>query len=403
MENRKPYMLGLGGLRLDALGPGQANRLKRAKIELDQARARASRLTDLRRQGVNPALEKQQARQAARAQAAEAKVRAITFKTCAEQYIAAHRASWRSGKHATQWEATLKTFAYPVIGDLPVADIETGHITQVLQPLWTTKTETASRLRGRIELVLDYAKASGWRTGENPARWRGHLDHILPRPAKISKPQHHAALSYSELPSLMRRLRVQEGMAALALRFLILTAARTGEILGATWEEVDLDSKTWKVPPERMKAAREHRVPLSDDAVTVLRAVKATSDSDTFVFADAERRAAISEMKMPRLLKSIKAGTTVHGFRSTFRDWAAEQTNYPAEIAEAALAHVKGDKTVSAYLRTDHLDRRRELMQDWGDYCAGKMGRKDVPKDIEKVGAVEGVGAASKRRRQAAK
>lgn len=318
-------------------------------------------------EGVDPLKAKHAKREARRLE----KAKAITFKDCAGKYITANRAAWRNEKHASQWESTLTTYVYPVIGKLAVGEIETGHVTKILQPIWTTKAETASRVRGRIEAVLDYATTHGWRAGENPARWRGHLENVLPKKSKVAKVEHHAALPWRETDAFMKALAAEKGTAALALRFAILTAARTGEVIGARWGEIDLVQKVWTVPAGRMKAEREHRVPLADDVLAILKeAEKLRQEDADFVFPGAKKDAPLSNMAMLVLLRRMERGDlTTHGFRSTFRDWAAE-TGQPADIAEAALAHTLGSKVVAAYQRGDLLDRRRKLMEAWAAWCA---------------------------------
>jgi integrase len=296
----------------------------------------------------------------------------VSFKDATAKYVAANKAGWRNAKHAAQWDATLLLYAYPTIGALPVSAIDTGHVTKVLDRIWSEKPETASRVRGRIEAVLDYAKVHGWRAGENPARWKGHLENVLPKRSKVRAVVHHAALPWREIGAFMATLDTQEGVAALALRFAILTTARTGEVIGARWSEIDPQHAVWRVPGERMKAAREHRVPLADAASAVLReAAKLRQiDEDTFVFPGRKTDQPLSNMAMLVLLRRMGRGDlTTHGFRSTFRDWAAE-TGKPADIAEAALAHTLGSKTQTAYQRGDLLDRRRALMEQWAAWCA---------------------------------
>ena len=336
-------------------------------IGLADARERAAAARKLRRDGVDPLGKREAERQARRLAAASA----ITFKVCAGKYITAHRAGWRNAKHAAQWESTLTTYVYPVIGTLPVATIDTGHVTRILEPIWATKTETAGRVRGRIESVLDYAKLHGWRTGENPARWKGHLDQALPARAKVSRVEHHAALPWGEIGTFMVELDKQDGVAGLVLRFAILTAARTGEAIGARWSEIDMQAAVWAVPEGRMKAGIEHRVPLSDAALAVLReAAKLRRDgSDAPVFPAVRSGKPLSNMALLMLLRRMERGDlTVHGFRSTFRDWAAE-TGQPNDLAEPTLAHALG-KVQAAYQRGDLLERRRKLMAAWAAFCA---------------------------------
>jgi integrase len=338
-------------------------------IGLAEARQRAQAARHLCLDGIDP-LDQKNGRKARDALDA---AKAVTFEACAARYVANNKAGWRNAKHAAQWDATLATYCYPVIGQLPVGAIGTGDVTKILEPIWASKAETASRVRGRIESVLDFAKTHGWREGENPARWRGHLENVLPKRSKIARVEHYAALPWREIGAFMATLERQEGVAALALRFAIMTAARTGETIGATWAEIDVQAAVWTVPGERTKAAREHRVPLSDAALTVLRAVAPLRDDRAggFVFPGQRRGMALSDMAMLVLLRRRmnRADLTVHGFRSCFRDWAAE-TGQPADIAEAALAHVVGDKTVAAYQRGDLLDRRRRLMNAWATFCS---------------------------------
>jgi integrase len=326
-------------------------------ISLQQARLKAADCRRLRTEGIDPI----DARKSTRAQDRLEAAKAITFKKAAADYIDAHRAGWRNAKHAAQWTATLTTYAEPVIGNLAVQVIDTGLVLKVLEPIWTTKPETASRLRGRIELVLDWAKVRGYRTGENPARWRGHLDKLLPARGKVRRVEHHAALPYGELPDFMALLRAQEGTAARALEFAILTAARTGEVIGAKWNEINLAERLWTIPPERMKAHKEHRVPLCDAAMAIVGEMGAIRSGD-HVFPGGKAGRPLSNMAFLMLLRRMARGDlTGHGFRSTFRDWAAERTGFPAEVAEMALAHAVGDKVEAAYRRGDLFQKRRQL------------------------------------------
>jgi integrase len=345
-------------------------------VSLAQARALATQCRQQCASGIDPI----EAREIARRSAAAAVSKALTFRQCAKEYIEAHKASWRNKKHASQWEATLETYAYPKLGSLQPQAIGTPEVLSVLQPIWISKTETANRLRGRIELVLDYAKVHGYRDGDNPARWRGHLDKLLPPPNKVHKIKHHAALPYSELPEFIVKLRRQEGIAARALEFTILTAARTGEVIGARKPEISSDNAMWIVPAERMKAGVEHRVPLTARALQLTENASVT-DSE-FIFPGQDLKHGLSNMAMAAVLRRMGyEHITVHGFRSTFRDWAAEQTSYPGEVAEAALAHANGDKVEAAYLRADLFEKRRRLMDDWGEYCGSDrpVGAEVVP------------------------
>ncbi|MDC8755647.1 tyrosine-type recombinase/integrase [Erythrobacter sp. sf7] len=336
-------------------------------ISLADARDLAAALRLKVKAGIDPLEERERDAASALAEAQAAKVAAVTFKATAEAYIAANKESWRNLKHRQQWENTLSTYAYPVLGDLPVAEVDTPHVLKVLEPIWREIPETASRLRGRIETVLDSAKARGYRQGENPARWRGHLAQILPARTKLSR-GHHKAMPYAEVPAFIAALREREALAALALEFLILTAARSGEVIGARWSEVDLAKAIWTVPADRMKAGKEHRVPLPPRAVEILE--HARQFEGDYVFA-ATKKKPLSSMAMSMLLRRMKQDVTVHGFRSSFRDWAAECTGYSHEVAEMALAHTIGNAVERAYRRGDLFEKRRKLMEAWAEYCAG--------------------------------
>lgn len=295
--------------------------------------------------------------------------KAMTFAACAAAYINAHKASWKNAKHVQQWGNTISTYTGPVFGALPVQSLDTPLVMRVLEPMWNEKPETASRLRGRIESILDWATVSGLRHGENPARWRGHLDALLPARSKVRAVRHHPALPYDEVGMFMQALHAETGVAALALAFLILTAARTGEVIGTKWGEIDLQQKIWSVPAERMKGKREHRVPLSLAALKILATLEQLRTSD-FVFPGGKAGKPLSNMAMLALLKRMeRSDLTAHGFRSTFRDWAAERTSYPREVAEAALAHAVGDKVEAAYRRGDLFEKRRRLMDEWAKHC----------------------------------
>ena len=297
----------------------------------------------------------------------------MTFRQCTERYIDAHRPGWSNPKHAAQWQATLATYAYPVIGGVPVKKIGangegTDLIMKVLEPIWYIKTETASRVRGRIEAILDWAKARGYRDGENPARWKGHIDKLLPAKAKVAPVKHHSALPYPDVPEFMAKLRQQEGIAARALEFTILTAARTSEVLLAKRTEVDRKARMWIVPAERMKARKEHRVPLCDAAMGIIDAMRGNSE---FIFPGAKRGGPMSNMAMTMLLDrmGVRPQATTHGFRSAFRDWGAEATRYPNEQLEMAIAHTVSNKVEAAYRRGDLLNKRHKLMADWEAFC----------------------------------
>jgi integrase len=293
----------------------------------------------------------------------------ITFQECAGAFISAQRAGWRNEKHAAQWETTTATYCFATIGTMPVQSIGTDEILAILEPIWMVKPETASRVRARIENILDWATARNMRTGENPARWRGHLDKLLPAKTKVRKVRHHPALPYSQINEFFEAIDVQDGCAVTALKFCILTATRTGEALGARWSEIDLENALWTIPSDRMKAGKEHRVPLSGSAVAILRGMAVWKASD-FVFPGSKQGAGLSNMAMAQVLK--RAGyrqITVHGFRSTFRDWAAEKTDFANEVVEMALAHTVSNKVEAAYRRGDMLERRRRLMTDWAGFC----------------------------------
>jgi integrase len=354
------YRYQLNGERHDmGLGPLDA-------IGLAEARQRA---VDARRMvlaGTDPI----EARRIERATMALSAATAMTFKQCAEAYITAHQAGWKNPVHAKQWPSTLATYVYPVFGALPVQAVDVGLVMKVIEPIWSTKPETASRVRGRIESILDWATSRSYRRGENPARWRGHLENLLPNASKVRRVVHHAALPYSDIAAFMAELRQQEGVAASALEFAILSAARTGEVLGARWPEINLAGRIWTIPAERMKAGKEHRVPLSDAAVVVVEAMTAIRSSE-YVFPGASAGRPLSNMVFLMLLRRMGRGDlTAHGFRSTFSDWCAEQTNFPSEVREMALAHAVGDKVEAAYRRGDLFQKRRQLADAWGRFCA---------------------------------
>jgi integrase len=334
-------------------------------VGLAAARQKAADARKLRAQGIDPI----DARDESKASAAAANAKqSMTFDACRDAYIAAHRSGWKNIKHGSQWSNTLTTYVSPVFGNLPVRAIDTGLVLQVLEPMWNAKTETASRVRGRIERILDWAKVRGYRDGENPARWRGHLDQLLPRRSKVQKVEHHPALPYAELPAFLRVVRGQDGVAARALEFTILTAARTAEAIGATAGEINRREKVWTIPANRMKAGREHRAPLSDRAVAIIDELAPLHGKSVFLFPGL--RGGLTNMAMLKVLQRMgRADLTVHGFRSTFRDWAAERTNFPNEVVEMALAHMVSDKVEAAYRRGDLFDKRRRLMDAWAEYC----------------------------------
>jgi integrase len=295
----------------------------------------------------------------------------LTFRQSAEQYIEAHKAGWSNAKHAKQWPATLQEYVYPIIGDMPVARLSgrvgTQKIKAVLDPIWYTKPTTAMRVRGRIESVLDWAKVHGYLDGDNPARWKGHLDSIYPTKEKLAPVEHHAAMPYRQLPDFMRKLRQTDGIAARALEFAILTAARSAEVLQARWSEIDREGRTWVIPKGRMKMRRPHRQPLSDAAMVILDALPKDGD---LIFPGERKGKSLDHKAMQRVLERIGVDAVPHGFRSSFRDWAAELGNYPNELLELALAHAVGDKVEAAYRRGDMLAKRRQLMADWGSFCS---------------------------------
>lgn len=299
-----------------------------------------------------------------------------TFGECADAYVEAMRPSWRNAKHAAQWTMTLTRYAMPIRAK-PIDDISTQDVLDVLQPLWQRTPETAERLRGRIENVLDAAKARGYRSGENPARWRGHLDQLLPKRQRLSR-GHHKALPYDALPLSMADLRDRDAIAARALEFLILTAARSGEVLGAKLEEIDLEKRVWIIPAERMKAGREHRVPLSPRAIEIVETMQALGRGP-YLFPGPKPEASLSSMAMAMLLRRMKSDVTVHGFRSTFRDWASETTGFSHEVCEMALAHTIANKAEAAYRRGDMFEKRRKLMEAWASYCASAKKSTVVP------------------------
>lgn len=338
-------------------------------VTLAMAREKARVARELIRQGVDPVERQQRAQYELRAAVASA----MTVKQCANAYLAAHEASWRNAKHAQQWRNTLAQYVYPVIGELNVREVTLPHVLTILEPIWRDRTETASRLRGRLEVVLDWATARGYREGTNPARWRGHLDKLLPARAKVAKAEHHAAIPVHEVGAFMGDLREAEGRGARALQFLILTAARSGEVRGAKWSEIDKHAKVWTIPAARMKAGKEHRVPLSDATIELLDSLEREVTNE-LVFP-APRGGMLSDMTLMAVLRRMQVPCTVHGFRSTFRDWAAERTNYPHEVAEMALAHAIGNKVEAAYRRGDLFEKRRRMMDDWAKFCS-KVERK---------------------------
>ena len=350
----------VGGKRRDmGLGSYSPSGITLAKARIDALAARK-----LIKQGTDPIQRQQEAQSALRAAMAEA----LTFKECAEKYIKTHAAGWKNAKHQLQWRNTLAQHAYPVFGELLVRDVKLPQVMAVLEPIWVTTNETAVRLRGRIELVLDWAAARGLRDGLNPARWRGHLDKLLAKPSTVNNREHHAALAVGDVGAFMVKLSAANGMGARALEFVILTAARSGEVRGATWAEIDLVAKVWTAPAGRMKAGKEHRVPLSEPALALLAALPRMAATD-LVFP-AARGGMLSDMTLSAVLRRMGVPAVPHGFRSTFRDWASERTNYPRDVAEMALAHAIGDKVEAAYRRGDLFEKRVLMMADWAQFLA---------------------------------
>jgi integrase len=334
-------------------------------VSLAEAREKARDCRKLRLDDRDPIAERKAKRVSARLDAAMAQ----TFRQCAEHYIAAHSPGWRSSKSKHQWEQSLTDYVYPVFGDFPVQTVDVGLVLKAIEPIWTVKPETAGRVRGRIESVLDWATARGYRAGENPARWRGHLDQLLPKKTKVQQVAHHAALPYRDIGAFIAELRRRSGIAARALEFVILTGTRTGEVLGARWDEIDMAERLWTIPAKRMKAGKEHRVPLSDAALAIVKSMAEIRQGD-FVFPGAHRGRSLSGSAMAILLRRMDVGhLTIHGFRATFSDWAAERTNFPSEVREMALAHAVGDKTEAAYRRTDLFQKRRLLAEQWATFC----------------------------------
>jgi integrase len=369
---------GVSGLYLQVIESGARSWLLRAlmggkrrdmglggfpDVTVAQAREKARAAREMLDRGIDPIEERRQARSALAATRAAAK----TFEECVDDFMKARESEWRNPKHRQQWKNTLDTYAGPIIGKLLVGDVVLAHVLKVLEPIWHEKTETATRVRGRIEQVLDWATVRGYRAGENPARWKGHLDHLLAKPRKISKVQHHAAVPVDGVAAFLADLRGMEGMGARALEFAILTAARSGEVRGALWSEFDFAEKVWIVPGERMKGKVEHRVPLSKQAIELLEALPRFEKVDV-VFPGVKGQV-LSDMTLSAVMRRMKVDAVPHGFRSTFRDWAAERTNFPRDLAEMALAHIIESKVEAAYRRGDMLAKRLKMMQAWADYC----------------------------------
>lgn len=339
-------------------------------VTLAQARDKAREARELVVKGVDPIQERKAAASALRAQQATRR----TFEEVASAFVTFQEAAWKNAKHRKQWSSTLEAYAHPIIGRLPVDEITEQHVISVLEPIWSQKNETASRLRGRIESVLDWARVRGHRDGENPARWKGHLDKVFPAPSQVRRVRHFQALPVKEVPAFLTRLGSQKGVSALALKFLVLTAARSGEVRGAAWDEVDFLHGVWTIPASRMKAKREHRVPLSDAALAVLGEARARQAPGTtrLIFCN-QNGGMLSDMSMTALMRKMELGAVPHGFRSTFRDWVGELTNFPSDLAEIALAHVLPNKTEAAYRRGDALEKRRGMMEAWALHCLTKQ------------------------------
>jgi integrase len=358
------YMVA-GRARVMGLGPYP-------EVTLAEARDRAAQYRRQLRDGIDPIDARREKKMAAKVEAAKQ----TSFAQCVDEYLETHESAWKNQKHRAQWRSTIATYAHPIIGKLPVAAVDTALVLKVLRPIWLKKPETASRLRGRIERILAWATVSEYRQGENPARWRGHLQEMLPAKTKVRKVKHLAALAYSDVPAFMARLRGNESIPAGALEFTILNACRSGEVMGAQWDEIDFGAKVWTVPAYRMKAGKEHRVPLSERAIAILKSLPRERDNP-HVFVGGSKGKVLGHWEMLALLRGISGnGLTVHGFRSSFRDWCAETTNYPRELAEAALAHTLPDKVERAYQRGDLLEKRRRLMNEWAKFCSTKPAAK---------------------------
>jgi integrase len=343
-------------------------------VTLQRARQKAQEARQQLADGVDPLTAKRSQR-ASLSQRRAAQAKSLTFDQAADQYIASHRAGWRSIRHAKQWGRSLELYVSPIIGSLSVAEIDTSLVMRVLEPIWLRTPELATHVRQRVEAILDWATVREYRQGANPARWRGHLDKLLPSKAKVAPVVHHRSLPYDQVAAFLTTLRQREAMAARALEFIILTAARAGEVLGMTWGEVDFATKVWTVPASRMKAGREHRVPLSPAAVALLEKLPREGN---YVFTGGNRpRLSPMAIKM-LLIRMNRRDFVTHGFRSSFRDWAAERTAYPSEVAEMALAHRVGNAVELAYRRTDMFERRRRLMADWAAFCETPASNAEV-------------------------
>lgn len=340
-------------------------------VTLAQAREKARAAREAINQGTDPIHERKRAQSLLRSDQASA----VTFEKAALEFIKAKAPEWSNVKHAAQWQSTLETYAFPVIGSLHVQDVQDAHILKILEPIWQTKTETATRVRGRLENILDWATARKLRTGLNPARWRGHLDHLLPAPKKTTRVVHHEAVQIDDVPAFFASLKTREGVAATALLFTLLTAARSGETRGATWTEFDTEKALWTIPASRMKAKREHRVPLTAAVLELLRSLPRADGSD-YVF-QAPRGGQLSDMALTAVMRRMELTAVPHGLRSTFRDWAAEKTNFPGDLVEMALAHALTNKVEAAYRRGDQFEKRRTLMDAWSKFLATPVAKGD--------------------------
>lgn len=332
-------------------------------VMLAQATERARETLDQVRRGTNPVAERRELRTVAE----------WTFKRCAEAYIAGHRAKWKNKKHASQWENTLETYAYPVFGSKHVRDVTRPDVLRVIEPHWSTKNETMTRVRNRIELILSWAMQKEYRPeGLNPARWRDNLDAALPKPSKVAKREHFEAMPVAEAGAFMKQLRAAEGTGARALEFVVLTASRSGAVRMARWNEIDLDARVWTCPGKHMKSSRPHRVPLAEPAIRLLQSLPKGKGAD-LIFPGAREGKPLSDMALTAVMRRMKLTAVPHGFRSTFSDWCAEMTNTPAEVREMALAHAIGDATEEAYRRGDLFEKRREVMSAWAEFLSKPM------------------------------
>ena len=351
------FRFAMGGKTRDAgLGPYPIVSLVKAREESEKCRRLVAA-------GIDPIQARSEQSESARIQSAKA----TTFEQCARSFIASHELGWKD-RYSAQWRSSLKTYVYPIMGALPVQAIDTGLVMKVLEPIWAVKPGTASRVRASIESVLNSAKARGYRTGENPAQWRGHLDHLLPARSKVRRVQHYPALPFGKMPAFMEQVRACDDIAARALEFTVLTASRIGEALGARWEEMDLDARLWIIPAARMKSGKEHRVPMAPRVIAIVEKMAETRLNE-FVFPGAKQGRPLSDAGVRKLVRALHEGVTRHGFRSSFRDWAAETTSFPNHVVEMALAHAVSDAVEAAYRRGDLLEKRRALMEVWDEYC----------------------------------